>query len=255
MATQAPGGLDFEAMRQAIEGRDAETLAGFPRRRRRDTHRQPQHHPQFSPGAQGQGGDLRVPARRLRPGDDSPRRERGRGGEPHRVQRGVRVPGRDPRSGRRDARVSRWQDRAPGERGGLGRVAPPRKTCTGPSPSLGSGPSRPLRLRWPAWEAPRWPRMAPACRAPTSQSGRRHRVEGRLSFRYRTFALLLPAILVLLVRLFIDRRPLLLSLSHTSPLWRAPGLLLRLGSSRSSGPFITAGALCSLGWHHEGARG
>ncbi len=29
MATQAPGGLDFEALRQAVEGRDAETLAGF----------------------------------------------------------------------------------------------------------------------------------------------------------------------------------------------------------------------------------
>jgi hypothetical protein len=29
MATQAPGGLDFETLRRAIEGRDAETLAGF----------------------------------------------------------------------------------------------------------------------------------------------------------------------------------------------------------------------------------
>ncbi len=29
MATQAPGGLDFETLRQAIEGRDAETLVGF----------------------------------------------------------------------------------------------------------------------------------------------------------------------------------------------------------------------------------
>ena len=29
MATQAPGGLDFEALRAAIEGRDAETLIGF----------------------------------------------------------------------------------------------------------------------------------------------------------------------------------------------------------------------------------
>jgi len=29
MATQAPGGLDFEALRRAIEERDAETLVGF----------------------------------------------------------------------------------------------------------------------------------------------------------------------------------------------------------------------------------
>jgi nuclear transport factor 2 (NTF2) superfamily protein len=29
VATQAPGGLDFEALRRAIEERDAETLAGF----------------------------------------------------------------------------------------------------------------------------------------------------------------------------------------------------------------------------------
>jgi hypothetical protein len=29
MATQAPGGLDFEALRRAIEERDAETLLGF----------------------------------------------------------------------------------------------------------------------------------------------------------------------------------------------------------------------------------
>ena len=29
MATQAPGGLDFEALRRAIEGRDADTLVGF----------------------------------------------------------------------------------------------------------------------------------------------------------------------------------------------------------------------------------
>jgi nuclear transport factor 2 (NTF2) superfamily protein len=29
MATQAPGGLDFETLRQAIEERDAETLVGF----------------------------------------------------------------------------------------------------------------------------------------------------------------------------------------------------------------------------------
>ena len=29
MATQAPGGLDFEALRRAIEGRDAEALVGF----------------------------------------------------------------------------------------------------------------------------------------------------------------------------------------------------------------------------------
>jgi hypothetical protein len=29
MATQAPSGLDFEAMRRAIEERDADTLAGF----------------------------------------------------------------------------------------------------------------------------------------------------------------------------------------------------------------------------------
>jgi nuclear transport factor 2 (NTF2) superfamily protein len=29
MATQAPGGLDFEALRLAIEERDAETLLGF----------------------------------------------------------------------------------------------------------------------------------------------------------------------------------------------------------------------------------
>lgn len=29
MATQSPGGLDFEALRQAIERRDAEALAGF----------------------------------------------------------------------------------------------------------------------------------------------------------------------------------------------------------------------------------
>ncbi len=29
MATQAPGGLDFETLRQAIEGRDAETLLDF----------------------------------------------------------------------------------------------------------------------------------------------------------------------------------------------------------------------------------
>ncbi len=29
MATQAPGGLDFEVLRRAIEGRDAETLVGL----------------------------------------------------------------------------------------------------------------------------------------------------------------------------------------------------------------------------------
>jgi hypothetical protein len=29
MAAQAPGGLDFETLRRAIEGRDAETLVGF----------------------------------------------------------------------------------------------------------------------------------------------------------------------------------------------------------------------------------
>ncbi len=29
MATQSPGGLDFEVLRQAIEGRDAEALVGF----------------------------------------------------------------------------------------------------------------------------------------------------------------------------------------------------------------------------------
>ena len=29
MATQAPGGLDFETLRRAIEGRDADTLVGF----------------------------------------------------------------------------------------------------------------------------------------------------------------------------------------------------------------------------------
>ncbi len=29
MATQTSGGLDFEALRRAIEGRDAETLVGF----------------------------------------------------------------------------------------------------------------------------------------------------------------------------------------------------------------------------------
>ena len=29
MATQAPGGLDFETLRRAIEERDAETLVGF----------------------------------------------------------------------------------------------------------------------------------------------------------------------------------------------------------------------------------
>jgi hypothetical protein len=29
MATQAPGGLDFEVLRHAIEGRDAETLVGL----------------------------------------------------------------------------------------------------------------------------------------------------------------------------------------------------------------------------------
>ncbi len=29
MATQVPGGLDFEVLRRAIEGRDAETLVGF----------------------------------------------------------------------------------------------------------------------------------------------------------------------------------------------------------------------------------
>lgn len=29
MATEAPGGLDFEALRRAIEERDAETLIGF----------------------------------------------------------------------------------------------------------------------------------------------------------------------------------------------------------------------------------
>ena len=29
MVTQASGGLDFESLRQAIEGRDAQTLAGF----------------------------------------------------------------------------------------------------------------------------------------------------------------------------------------------------------------------------------
>jgi nuclear transport factor 2 (NTF2) superfamily protein len=29
MATQAPGGFDFEVLRRAIEGRDAETLLGF----------------------------------------------------------------------------------------------------------------------------------------------------------------------------------------------------------------------------------
>jgi len=29
MTTQAPGGLDFEVLRQAIEGRDAETLVGL----------------------------------------------------------------------------------------------------------------------------------------------------------------------------------------------------------------------------------
>ena len=29
MSTQAPGGLDFETLRRAIEGRDADTLVGF----------------------------------------------------------------------------------------------------------------------------------------------------------------------------------------------------------------------------------
>ena len=29
MAAQAAGGLDFEALRQAIEGRDADTLVGL----------------------------------------------------------------------------------------------------------------------------------------------------------------------------------------------------------------------------------
>jgi nuclear transport factor 2 (NTF2) superfamily protein len=29
MATQSPGGLDFETLRRAIEGRDVETLVGF----------------------------------------------------------------------------------------------------------------------------------------------------------------------------------------------------------------------------------
>ena len=132
MATQAPGGLDFEALRRAIEERDAETLLGF----------------------YADDAELRTVNRNTTP--SSPRVLRGKeeiseylrdvcsremthrvenevaGGESYRVQRGVRVPGWDACPGRRDVRVARRQDRAPGDRGDLGRVVSLPKWGAGP---------------------------------------------------------------------------------------------------------------------------